>query len=312
MPGNPATTPRLGLPRYAAADGADYPTQTNALSDRVDLVTAKFTAGAGLPAAGTAGHLRLNTSDLSETPQGTLYYDNGTSWQKVGGVTDPELAAIAGLVSAADKLPYFTGPGTAALADLSAFARTLLDDPNAAAARATLGVVNPPLVTVLPGAPVDGDEIYYLANDAAGLVWHLRYRAASASAYKWEFVGGSPLIDTIDTQESTLSLTYVELATLHRVTVPLAGDYLIEVQARLFNDNANCGAYYSFYDPGVGSLDVNGIQSYPTSVATSGVKSTRRAGLAAGTIISGVGRAVAAGTAYFSARRLIVTPIRVG
>lgn len=84
--------------------------------------------------------------------------------------------------------------------------------------------------TSLPVSPVDGQVVYYEADATNGVIWKLRYRSASASAYKWEFVGGGELTSNIVTNQAIGATvnSYVDLATVGpSVTVPLGGDYLI-------------------------------------------------------------------------------------
>ena len=102
----------------------------------------------------------------------------------------------------------------------------------------------PSFVTSLPVGATDGQEIYYQADAANGIIWHLRYNAGSASAYKWEFVGGSELSSEVITQETTTSSVYVALTTPGpSITLPLAGDYDVTIGTYATVSGAAASAY---------------------------------------------------------------------
>jgi hypothetical protein len=81
-----------------------------------------------------------------------------------GGSLGAGLAAFDALVSAADSLPYWTGPGTAAIATFTAHGRTLVAGANAAATRTSIGTVigtdvqaqNAKLASIAASAPTNG------------------------------------------------------------------------------------------------------------------------------------------------------------
>lgn len=73
---------------------------------------------------------------LDDTTQGEMLTTVGAQ------PVDATLTALAGVTTATNKLPYFSGVDTATVTDLSAFGRSLLDDADATAARSTLVLNN--------------------------------------------------------------------------------------------------------------------------------------------------------------------------
>lgn len=189
-------------------------------------------------------------------------------------------------------------------------------------------------VTSLPSSPTDGQIIFYQSSTAGtgggttasmasiGAAWQFRYNASSSSSYKWEFVGGTTILDYVDATEQITGATYTDMSTIGpRVKAALAGEYSVTIGAG-FRHNANGGVAYMGFAAGSTAAgngeDIPLQYNWPNFASnTTGVQAQRTTIKAITANAEFVAKyknndPTAPATAYFDKRRMAVVPVRVG
>jgi hypothetical protein len=154
------------------------------------------------------------------------------SRQLIDLLDNGKLQGLAGLAGGVDQLPYFNDLNSFAQTPLTAFARTLLDDTTAIAARATLGVRE----------VLTGDQTYYVRLDGS-----------NANTGLVNSAGGAFL-----TLQYAINVVAALDRSIYNVTIQLgAGTF-------------TSGGSFTGMGPGLGFIQINGSGIANTTIATSG------------------------------------------
>lgn len=280
-------TNRLKLPYPELPDAADVPLWARGLAQLLDNITATFDWGlqANRPAAGVEGFFYFATDT------GILTFDDGTGLHEIGALS-------AGSVTRAmlhAQLKVATGtalPADEAIRALGTIANTAAagDDarfPTATQKAALAGTVGTPsdtnryvtqsdpllayVVSVLPSSPTPGQHILYPAHTPTHKYWHLIYLGGV-----WVYIGGPPIYDRIDTEQTLVSNNdvWASLATPGpQLTVPENGLYITRHGARISTD-VDVGSPYMSYKIGATEASDDDAATASSAGVSSGNKQT--------------------------------------
>jgi hypothetical protein len=167
-----------------------------------------------------------------------------------------------------------------------------------------------------PGSPATTD-VWVATTIGANneCFWVFMYDNSEAT-YKWKYIGGTPVANFVDADETTTSATYVALGTAGpSFTIPRSGDYDVLIACNQQQDGGTGKSYMSYDIGGTGAVDADGAwmnnpgAAVQMNFTTSRLR--RKTGLAASTALVSKYRTASGGQMHAANRIMVVTPIRI-
>jgi hypothetical protein len=179
--------------------------------------------------------------------------------------------------------------------------------PKAVGTANTFNIVGQPTGTTFPSSPSEGDVYVYLADAVNQIKWAFQYDSTETT-YKWVCVGSVPLYAYVQTQETTTSTTYANLATIGpSLVVPLEGLYDIEVGASLSSTTGTARTSVVF--SGSAAVNADAVQNGGSNLVSTWVRPTAKV-IPAFQFVS-LKYSTSAGTGTFGDRRVLCWPRKV-